>query len=357
MCAAPQPPQYLLGKCHIMEYAAYGRAIALSSAPIVGLYRFGDEFQIYPAPVGSPTTNHIEATYPFIIEVKYMATDQGKQLEMGFIEPDWINQSRRVDRINHVLLWLTTLTAFQLVFPKQRSSWFRSDSDRHVDPFPLPQWGTEAYILREIGPCIEAFTEPDYAAIQHTEIHEYHSRIGLILGHEFDLPDSITELLKDVISLDAEATETFLSACLLFRQAIDLWQCYSSLSFASAVSALETLIDYNHRELKLERCGTCGQERYRVVKKFLDFCLQYGVGNRKDLYQEYKKAFSKIYSIRSALLHTGKLMHDDLYCPTIGTWDNFEEREQHRTLLRLYRICALNWLRATAAEQRVKRVG
>jgi hypothetical protein len=88
------------------------------------------------------------------------------------------------------------------------------------------------------------------------------------------------------------------------------------------------------------------------VRKFLGFCLQYGAGNPKDLLGEYKKVFNKIYSTRSALLHKGKLMHDDLYCPTIGAWDNFEEREQHRNLLKLYRICALNWLRATAAAQR-----
>lgn len=124
-----------------------------------------------------------------------------------------------------------------------------------------------------------------------------------------------------------------------------------SLGFAALVSALETLVAFEHHGKDVERCSTCGQERHRVTKKFQDFVIKYGYQDPR-----FQKQAQKLYSVRSKILHEGRLrLADDPRHPfwemythggpgSIDAHAPYAEAWQHGELVALARICFVHWL-------------
>src|SRR5690348_9696418 len=126
----------------------FSRYVALADVPVKGRVRVGEDFQIYPVPVGSPTTNYIDGTYPFVIEIAYLATNQPLRNEQGHIlvEPWVINQQRAFERLTEVLITLTGLTLYRLHYPKPKGAWYLPLHDREPGKLPMPQWGQQGYL-------------------------------------------------------------------------------------------------------------------------------------------------------------------------------------------------------------------
>lgn len=128
----------------------YSRYVALADVPVNGVACFGDNFQIYPVPPGSPTTNYIDGTHPFVIEVSYLATNQPLRNDQGHVltEPWVTNQKRAFERLTEVLITLTGLTLYRMHSPKPKGAWFRPLGIRDPGKLPMPQWGQQGYLVR-----------------------------------------------------------------------------------------------------------------------------------------------------------------------------------------------------------------
>jgi hypothetical protein len=202
----------------------------------------------------------------------------------------------------------------------------------------VPQWGQEGYFFEGIQK-IDVLSENDTPTIGREDPQAYFNQYGRPAGGSLVLPENIDYLLAKYYSLDNQARLAFLSSCALLDQGISLWSRHPSLSFAALVSAIETLISYEHRDKKLEKCKVCNQDRYRVTSKFRDFFMKYGSAT-----PEFKKYAQTIYRYRCKVLHEGDLFLGEIKLRTFGSSEGFDDDDLRRSLIRNCRICLINWL-------------
>ncbi len=201
------------------------------------------------------------------------------------------------------------------------------------------QWGQQGYFYKGFQSNIDDFTSPKVASIKQIDPNEYFNRYGRSTDQEYDLPNNIGNLFDVYYSLEEEAKKSFLCSSSLFDQGVEMWSEHPSLSFAAMVSSLETLVHFDNRKEKIERCKECGQGIYGVVKTFRDFFNKYGSPS-----PEFRKYALKVYKYRSKILHRGELFLGEVYPRRFGSFDGFEDDELRRSIIRTCRICLINWL-------------
>lgn len=112
----------------------------------------------------------------------------------------------------------------------------------------------------------------------------------------------LRDLLKIYHSIeDSQNKKDFYNACIVFNKAQYLSSHEYSASYIFMVSALEALIEIEHRGVKIEPCTNCGQPKYKVNKKFKDFIDKYG-------YKIDNKTKADFYELRSKITHAGQLL-------------------------------------------------
>lgn len=315
--------------------------VALTDVPVVGCYRHNDSFQILPPPPHALRPPARLGYYPVILELAVPLVEQGQQTELGHeIDAQFVNIQIAQERLKHLLLLLTGITNHRFFVPSSKQGWFISLGvfGSEVHSF-VPQWGQEAYFLDEHEYKIDGFSPLPVEQISQSDSSTYFNRYGRPTDQVLEFPDQISRLLNSADSLLPDAQRALLSACSLLDQGLALWHAHPSLSFASCVSALEALIAFDHREQATETCSTCGQDRYRVMKKFQEFFARYGSPS-----PEFRKCATKVYRYRSKILHRGELFLGEVIQPKFGSFDGYDDRQLHRNLIRTVRICIVNWV-------------
>lgn len=325
--------------------------IVLTDVPVVGCYRHSDSFQILPPPPHASLPPARFGHYPVIVELAFPLVEEEQQTELGHeISADIVNVQIAQERLKHLLLLLTGITSHRFFVPSNNQGWFISHgvlgSKSHSF---VPQWGQEAYFLEEHEYKVDGFSPAPVTQISQSDSSTYFNKYGRPTDQVLEFPDQISRLLNAADSLLPDAERAFLSACSLLDQGLAIWHAHPSLSFASCVSALEALIAFDHRDQPKEICSTCGQDRYRVMKKFQEFFARYGSPS-----DEFRKYATKVYRYRSNILHRGELFLGDVIQPKFGSLDGFDDRQLHRNLIRTVRICIVNWL---ASQRQAKPCG
>ena len=100
--------------------------------------------------------------------------------------------------------------------------------------------------------------------------------------------------------LNAETKKTIDSAINHTVSAMELRKHKKTLSIIAAFTSMETMVNNEFKDEKVERCGECNQLQYKVAKKFRDFLFKY-VGKST----ENKKKFNAFYLLRSKIVHAG----------------------------------------------------
>lgn len=327
------------------------KRLVMSKIPVAHSYRYKDLFQISPPPEGAPLPRAMIGHYPFVLEFVFDSPDEERSDPNGRVLPKYIGKnevaSQTTKEIMLILTALTTNTFFQY---SSRQSWFLPTGTRDQE-IPMTDkasvWGQEMYSLHGYGVPDDAldgdeFFQATEETIPLIDPNTYFNRFGRGVEDTLDLPDSITDSLDKYYQMNEEAKKAFLSSCSLFTQGQQLWGDHQSLSFASVVSALETLIHFDHKEDEVETCATCGQNRHRVLAKFKEFLQTYGSRDPK-----FKKFAEKVYKYRSKILHQGELFLGEIEPIRFASFDGMEDRDLHRMLNSTCRICMNNWIVAT----------
>lgn len=322
----------------------FRRYIALSEVPVEGFFRYKDVVQVLPAPTEAPRLQADFSLTPFhhplIVEISFTPSDVGRKSSGYEIPVDTVNIEIAQTRLKHLLLLLTAFCNFRLFTYSFHQAWFVSPGTQANGQLDWsPQWGRESYVLNGFDSEIANFTEPNVAPANLVEAAGYFNSLGRPIGQVVEFPVTISALFDAAFAIPDEARTALLSACSLLDQGIALWQSHPSLSFASCVSALECLIAFDHREEKPEVCRGCGQERYRVMKKFQQFFANYGSNSA-----EFKKYAQEVYRYRSKILHRGELFLGDVELRKFLSLDGSDVDEFRRSLVRTCRICIANWL-------------
>lgn len=141
---------------------------------------------------------------------------------------------------------------------------------------------------------------------------------------------------------------SILSACRLVDRAKLLATVEPSAAYNFLVTAMETMMNYEIRNVEIARCDTCGQRKYHIMSRFKKFVGQYSHGMKK-------QAVYDIYLIRTTIAHQGGLL--SLSMPCQGDYESAELKrrrlsEQRRltSLLRMVVSCLASFLFAHTRE-------
>lgn len=319
----------------------YRKAMVLSGIPIEGSFRFADEFQILPADPEAPKPPAVLNHHPFTIEYRFIIDETPRKFPDGNRIPQGIIDSENAFKtLKEIILLLTAFSQDRIFIYSNNQSWFIPMGTMGKEPKSREiQWGQEGYMYEGFDGKIESFTDTKSEQINLIEANEFFNRYGRKTDQKFDFPENIINLFALYFSLEGGEKQAFLFSCSLFDQGMNLWAEHPSLSFAAFVSSIETLITFEHKDEKTEICEECGQERYRVIKKFKDFFGTYGSPT-----PEFKKYAQKIYKYRSKILHKGELFLGEIEPRSFGSMDGFEDDQLRRNIITTCRICFVNWL-------------
>jgi len=283
------------------------RVTIFTTKPVLGQYHFNNKFQIYPS--GRKPLQNDRFFYPLNIEISFL--QKGKHYTR-FSTPYGNDQlTKQIIEIQHLLSVMTQFFFFGHIKAKNPINKFINKACKRIEIGNINWYQDKALDDRNVA--------------------------------NFMIPEFLDQALEIYYALTEDLLLLFRKACYLFYCGVELRSSNPSLSFASFVSAVETLMAFE--AIAPDRCDTCGQPRYRFNARFRNFIISYGYGGKKSA--GAKKFINKLYGHRSRILHMGQLLLGDMFWHSVDEDSKRKEWEEsflHKDLLAVTRICLINWL-------------
>lgn len=242
-------------------------------------------------------------------------------------------EHRKLTRLLNVLL------RGKMSFQSQRSAHFWGCSFR--DGAIKTEW-VQQYFCANLGPVVvDELSEPASEAVEVLKPEDYYDSVCNDMKG-LRVPADLDDLICCYLQLPSKARVRFDRAAFWLDVASRQWEISMSASFASLVSAAESMIEQgaSHRVF----CEACGRDQQHDVpgatEQFRSFFETYAPGATAAIRR------SKMYGLRSGILHGSQLMQLDQ--DIAFGWDppGWDERELHEDLGGLTRIALRNWLRS-----------
>ncbi len=272
-----------------------------------GLIKMESFFQIYPEEIEFDRKIPIsERKYPLILEIK---VNQPKDyFRFGFPKGRGV-----LDRIVFEFLELITLVLKYYVWGYDHIETLQTFSDQSSRD--LTKSGEPKFFqnIRRMDRTVE----------------------------EILLPKDWEKVIRCYFDLENEELQIARKALKLFYDGIKLEVEYTSLSFVSFISLVETLIAFYFKEIKVKQCKECGQKIFKVRQKFLEFTQRFLGRNDREI----KKYLDKLYGLRSSILHQGLLLLSDERSFSGGEFD--PERDDYWVRINttlIVRKILINWI-------------
>jgi hypothetical protein len=329
--------------------AKYTKAIFLTQKCVNKIYKYKDIFQILPAPKCAKTlhSGYWGGLYPCIIELKceYTYNKHLKAIDGGSVDEIWQAYDCYKKSVHEIYILLSAFSIFNFI-NCQRSTdgqtWFISDFDN-----PKLTWGKKGYFIDGYDLSILNFTNVDNEEkIKLIDYNNYFTNDAVNINEELILPTNIDVLFESYFNLKNKYKKTFLSACTLLKYGVEIFGQYPSLSYASLISAIETLAANDKSDNNIAPCTKCGYIEYKTTRQFKEFIIKYaGFSNMdKQTIEEYA---GQLYNKRCKILHSGSLRLGEIEPINSMEEEHREENkqyEEHRHLIKICRICLINWL-------------
>lgn len=366
----------------------------LSRVPLSGCYRYGDVFQLLPAPPPANDPNVIMRHYPLMLELQYdpriwtereddlwcsdaWERERDHHLEKVQGTPgqkdayEQISGQHRGSAIRRELRVLLTLLTnhtfidysdygeshYWFIPPPARASrrslsaLWRRRVLRRTDTSPVPVWGQVFYPMPKPIDATDSFSTISGALVQKIAWATYYkmTRDEVRAGErpEIEFPDILDDLFEIYFSLEPDKKIAFYAASLLWVQANRLRSEAPSLSLLAAVSAIETLIHYDdpnpercpqcHTFISSEQCPRCCAPTYGMTKRFKQFIEDHG---------ESQEFAERMYDARSSVAHRGALLRADLFDSGFHTGGKDEQMFFSMDASRITRMVIIKWLAA-----------
>ena len=307
-----------------------GREYSFSSFRVQGWWR-GEHsgVQILPPPLDAPRAPVEMAVHPFILEFAIKSTEL------------WpITNHRRMQehrKLTHLLnVLLAGRTSIQPRRPEHFWAAVPHDDNNHQ---PEIKWVQQFFFAKLGEVVVDDFASPDGDQLEEVDAEGYYTEVGHD-GKGLRVPSDLDYSIGLYLQLSSANRAKFDRAVFWMDMASRQWDISVSSSFASLVSAVEALTKRGttHR-LYCEQCGVHRQhEMTGATESFRAFFETYAPGTST------KSRRTKMYSLRSGILHGSDLMQldQDLHFGWDPPWWN--ERELHDDLWRLTGLALRNWL-------------
>ncbi|KIA95623.1 MULTISPECIES: hypothetical protein [unclassified Flavobacterium] len=346
----------------------YIKNIIFSQVEVTGIYRYKDEFQIYPINIENAPKSKNANHFPLIIEYQYNEENVKEIKAFDGKEDESVNEmisktSHQTNRLIEITNLLSTISNFRFFFyrnvvmswtipiPEENNAENREEINNYSS-----NWSAQLYYYKNIVKDLQitAFSTPEFKQIElipRIDYYWYEPMYGN--KKEVDFPNNIDRVMEKYFALSADEKKICNSSLHQFSNGLDLFKTMKSLSFFSFVSCIETLVNYEFRNDKVEfqcndcksikssshTCNKCGKPIWGISAKFREFLFKY-VASSIDA----KKLYNKIYTIRSQITHTGFLLSGDNFLD----WDFTDKTEalstKHAEAMQLCRRSVSNWL-------------
>jgi hypothetical protein len=303
------------------------REIFFSVPEIKGTWRHGDDWQILPKPSHAPRPfpDSLGKEQAFVLEFRIRTSPHHTLLET--------RRSRRRWELHLLLAFVLRGTVKPEVSAPGEQRWVvfldpETDTSKTAYAGEGYKVGGRGFVVRD-----RDFSEPEAEPLGTLPDEDYYARIGL--QTEMDVPASIDSFFDRFEAAPHETREKMLRACYWFSASYRMWHALQSLSFVSAINAVEALLP----ESEQHECSVCGKEhRYPgPTQLFRDFVERYAQGVPK-------RARSDMYDLRSSLLHGTQLHGSDVPRAWSGIIPSVQRHEAlHRTALEVARTSVRNW--------------
>jgi hypothetical protein len=305
--------------------------VMFSASPVQGWFRYRDSFQILPAPEGAPRPHFLLADHPFILQFEFPACSN------PFIHSMRMTERRR--QLSLVLAGLLAGSVKSLVGSATHHWVISAPSSGEV---PRAGYMQEGYWWPGLFTGSKGFkSTEDMAGLQQIPAVKYYFRFGIEPASVFDIPDNFVALLDQFGALSAGLKDQFLRACYWCDFSNSVIQRSRSAAFMSLVSAVEALMPPPH--LEAPRCPQCRRSAgSSITSRFADFIEQMVPTG-----QGTEAVRKRLYQVRSALSHGGRLLHSDRMVGFGLSPDSRQESEDFWAVQRFVKVVLVNWL-ATA---------
>lgn len=339
--------------------------IIFSKTPLNSCYRFGDKFQIYPVNLENAPKSPHATHFPMIIEY-YL--DDAEIKEVKEFDGKSINQtvaelSAQTNKLTQITNLISTITNHRLFFYRHiEMLWAVAVPDDLTDEVKKEfnkissSWSIPSYVYENIGKemFITEFSNPDVPKIELLPQRLYYFYEPFEgKKKSINFPNTADEIFNNYFNLNDKELKIINSAMHQFCNGLDIFKNMKSLSFFSIVSSIETLVNLEFKNEKIDfecndcktiktsdrHCQKCGRPIWGITAKFREFLFKY-VSDKK----EAKKIYSQIYNIRSKITHTEYLLNGDNF----SDWEFNNKTEEismlHLKAMQIARRSFANWL-------------
>lgn len=239
-------------------------------------YRYGDDFQILPAPPDAPHPTFLHAPHPFLLEYRFETSPNSI-----------VSQHRSMRRFSELCFVLNALL-HTLTLPRNTGAheWVVIAGPEWESKYlQVGYWGGKQYRPKSA----DGFsTVEGLKPLERVDAKSYYTQIGVISGNRLQLPDSLEESLAAYDRLDSDAKARFCRASYWSQVSYQVFTISQSASFAALVSAIEVFLP--NPEIRCKKCGRptskdcctqCKQPLSGPTKAFRDFVEVYVPASRR----------------------------------------------------------------------------
>jgi len=330
----------------------YQRTIFFTKSPLVGKYRYKDEFQIFPANLESMPKSQFQRHFPNILEYRIKEFDQvsfsSEKIESASLKELFSFTATTLTLQDRILDFLTAVSNNRFFrYKDSEGNWgmpmTKEEIDEEMNTWSS-KWCMRMFHFPELPNQlrIESLTDNNIPTIvreNHKTFYTYNPSLDADTQQHIRLPDTIDELFDSYFSLSTIERNIMDGVISFLNSAIETFTMHKTLSLVAVFTSLETLMNLEFKDVSNERCEKCGQLKYSIAMKFREFLMKY-IGDS----QNNKKKFNSLYSLRSKIVHTGTQLRTEKLFADVPDEVQTEEYLKRAEVLQLGKLAFANWL-------------
>lgn len=240
-------------QCELVDSTgvSVNRQVYFSRGPVLGWWRYRDQFQIIPVPAIAPKPDFAFLNHPFLIEFRYkraseFVLDGCRRMRNAF----------RISLILNALLVNPIHTLGRRPLGSIGFAWVLMPAENEPGDQKIA-YRQESYHYKGMHDPSEDFSDVgNLDKIREVSPADYYQlgQVGQhVLVNDLQVPSDLSDTLDRFYALDPNSQSRFLNSCYWLSQAYSSFS--SSMQFLAAVQAIETLTDRATGGVTCDHCG------------------------------------------------------------------------------------------------------
>lgn len=332
-----------------LQSAKYYKFIFFTRTELKGAFSYNNIFQIYPILGEGYPHSKIQKHFPNYIELRTTEEDS-LNIQSPYPELDeLISEFAPAITKQDLILNLLTTCSNHLFFKYENpiGTWALPIVSSNVNDYSgaesiwcYPVYGSKK--TSENNVIIKYTDTSKFAKIEQVNFRDYFVK-DIDPDKEYSGPikfvSIIDSFLLSFFNLENEFKPIVNQAMYHLKNGVELADSKKTLCLLSLFTSLETMVNLEHRDFSVENCETCGQQKFKISKKFRDYLSKYVSNHPKS-----KTKFNKLYSLRSKIVHSGEILNSEFLYSEASQETKDEENLKIAEVIQICRLSIINWV-------------